>query len=119
MRIRPVVVTAFGTCCAVAAIAIVMVSSTPEEAGRALLRLVWGALFLAAWGSGATLLLLFRQSMSQAVWAGLIPALSLVGVLSALRQGFMTQRLLLGTVLATLTLTGIVWWRLRRPHNHD
>jgi hypothetical protein len=119
MRIRPAIVTMFGTCCAIAAIAIVMVSSTPEEAGKALLYLVWVALFLAAWGSAATLILFLRQSMSQAVWAGLVPALALVSILAALRQGLMTQRLLLGSVLATLTLTGIVGWRLRHPHNHD
>ena len=113
MSIRFAGVTAMCGVIAFAAVAVVVLTATPEEAGPRLILLLWAAIVLGAWGLGATVLLMMRQSIPRAIGVGLIPACSVVGFLLLVRQGWMSQRLLGAIVLATLVLSGIVWWRLR------
>jgi len=117
MRIRPAFVTAAGTCIAFSAVAVVVFASTPQEAQLGLIRLLWIAIFLSIWGAVATVLLLVRQSMAQAIWVGLWPALAGVGILLAQQRGMMSRQLLLGTVLATLVISVVIWWKLHRMRN--
>lgn len=119
MRIRPAFVTGAGALIALAAVGTVMLATTPEEAGTVIIRLMWLALFLAAWGIWSTLLLMCRQSMAVAVWVGLWPAGALVALLMALRQGMMSRQLLVGTILATLGISVFIWWRLRHRADRD
>lgn len=116
MRIRPAVVTISGTIIALAAAAIVVFATTPSEAGEWLVRLLWTAIFLAAWGFIATILLFVRQSTAQAVWVGIWPAVAGVGLLMARKAGYHSQQLLLGVILATLAVSIFFWWKLRRTH---
>jgi hypothetical protein len=119
MRIRPALVTGAGSVVALAAVATVVFATTPAEAGSGIVRLLWLALFLGAWGLWATVLLLARQSMAIAVWAGLAPAVTTIALLAALQKGMLSQQLLVGTILATLGISVFIWWRLRRGHTHD
>lgn len=119
MRIRPVVITGTGAVIALAAIATVVLATTPQEAGPGLIRLLWVAVFLAAWSLTMTLILVMRQSLAQAVWAGLWPAIAVVCLLMARQRGPLAPRLLLGTVLATLGVSVFIGWRLSHQRAHD
>ena len=118
MRIRPAVITGAGTLIALAAIATVVFATTPDDAGPALVALLWAAVFLAAWGILTTLLLVMRQSVPQALWTAVFPAVSALGLLKAFQNGVLTRRLLVGTVLATLVVSSFIRWRLRRTPRH-
>ena len=118
MRIRPAFVTSAGAFIALAAIVVVVSASTPQDAQPGLIILLWSAVFLSAWGISMTLVLVARQSMAQAVWAGLPPALAVPGMLLAWQQGTLSRQLLAWTILATLSVSVIIWWRLRRTSEH-
>jgi hypothetical protein len=118
MRIRPAYVTLCGSLIALAAIGVVVFATTPAEASPGLIRLLWLAVFLFGWGILATVLLVLRQTMAQAIWVGFWPAFVTVGTLMAIRRGMLTQQLLLGIILATLCVSVVTWWRLRRAA-HD
>ena len=91
MRIRPAVVTATGSLVALAAVATVVVTTTPQDARPAVIVLLWIAIFLASWGLLATLLLLTRQSIAQAIWASLLPSAAIVGLLMQWQHGGVGQ----------------------------
>lgn len=116
MRIKPVFVTGAATAVALAAMAIVVFSTAPQQASPTLLGFLWGGIFLAAWGILATAVLLLRQTIVRAVWVALPPAIAAAGLLMALHWGVLTKQLLGGVLFATLVVCVIVWRRLNeRP----
>lgn len=80
--------------------------------------LLWAALFLTMWGFMCTLLLLMRQTIAQALWTALPPAVAAVGLLAALHRGVLGQRLLEGIILTTVVLSSVIRWKLRREKAH-
>ena len=80
--------------------------------------LLWAALFLTMWGFMCTLLLLMRQTIAQALWTALPPAVAAVGLLTALHRGVLGQRLLEGIILTTVVLSSVIRWKLRREKTH-
>lgn len=119
MRIRSPIVTALASCVALAAVATVLFATTPGQATPTLKGLLWVAIFLSLWGLCATLLLLVRQSMAQAMWVGVLPACGAIVLLASRQRGMYSQRLLAVTILATLFLSIGIWWRLRHYSTHD
>jgi hypothetical protein len=63
---------------------------------------------------------MLRQSLAQAVWAGLPVGLGAMTLLWTQHRGMLSQRLLLGLILATLGISFVTWWRLRHYRSsHD
>ncbi|MCC6934450.1 MAG: hypothetical protein IT406_02020 [Candidatus Yanofskybacteria bacterium] len=119
MRIRPWVITGAAWCCAAAAGAVLVLTVTPQEASAGLIALAWGVGFILLWSGAATLLLLARQSILQAIWAPLPLAVVVVGGVLARHAFGVGWRLLGGVLLATLFISAYVLWRLRRGFEHE
>lgn len=105
--------TGTATVVAAAAVSVVVYTIDPESAEPALMGLFWAGFSLMVWGFLATLLILARQSITQAVWVSLVGAFAVVGVLIAHQRGVTDPRLLGVILLATLCVSVGVWWRLR------
>lgn len=118
MRIKPSVVTGAATVVAIAAVGVVVLATEPSQAQPELVRLLWAALFLMMWGLLCTILLLLRQTIAQALWTTLPSAIATIGLLMALQRGALGARLLEGVILATLVLSSVIWWKLRRTKTH-
>lgn len=94
--------------------------STPDSASTLVLSFLIVSCAIAVWSLMATALLVLRQSISQAVWVSLIPALAAVAVLLMRQQVMGSTRLLGGVLLATLVGSLSAWWHLRRfTQHHD
>ena len=119
MRIRPAIVTALSACISLTAIAVVVFVSTPGEASSAIIGLLWAALGIAVWSILATLFLVFRWTLSRAVWVALLLSLGGMGVAVLNQQGRLSQRLLIGIVLATLAGAGMLYRWLHSSVIHD
>ncbi|MEK7638063.1 MAG: hypothetical protein AAB375_01380 [Patescibacteria group bacterium] len=113
MRIKPAIVTGVATVVAMVAVAVVVMATEPSQAQPELVRLLWAALFLTMWGFLCTILLLLRQTIAQALWTALPPAIAAVGLLMALQREILGARLLGGVILATLVLSSVIRWKLR------
>lgn len=114
MRIKPVIVTGTATIVALAAVGVVVLATQPSDDQQQLILLLWAALFLTMWGFLCTLLLVMRQTIAQAIWTSLPPAIAFIGILMALHRGILGQRLLGIILLVTLVLSSVIRWRLRR-----
>jgi|GEM_PF-3723828 len=119
MRIHPVIVTALSTCIALAALAVVVFVSTPDDASPALVGLLWTALFIATWSLLATLLLLIQCTLARAIWVSLLVSSATLALLFANQHGRLSQRLLIGVVLATLAGVGFLYRGLGSSLSHD
>ncbi len=117
MRIRPPIVTGAATLIALGAVATVVLATSPDQAEPALIGLLWAALFVAAWGLVATLLLMAHQSLPQALWVSVWPAIAATVLLMLTHNHMLGRQLLGGIILATLLLSVISWWRLRLRHS--
>jgi hypothetical protein len=74
---------------ALGAILVVTLSTTPKEASSTLIGCFWTAVFLAVWGLLSTAILLMRQALARAVWAGLVISVALCAALMLLRHGIL------------------------------
>ena len=104
MHIKPYVVLGLATVCAGTSVGILVTSADPYTAPPLVIVLFWASLFLAVWGFFCTGLLLARQTLTQAVWAGFIFALAILVALILLRHGMITKLLLTGILLGTIAL---------------
>jgi hypothetical protein len=89
MRIKPAVVTGMAGVVALAAVLVVVVSTTPQQASSTLIGCLWVAVFLAVWGLFSTAILLTHQTLARAVFAGLIIALATLAALMLLQHGIL------------------------------
>lgn len=111
--------TGAATIVASAAVAVVIFTADPASAPPALLVLFWVAFSLMCWGLLATVLIVARQSIAQAVWASFVGVCGVVAALIARQRGITDARLLGGALLATLCISVAIWWRLRRGPVHE
>ncbi|MBP6885766.1 MAG: hypothetical protein KBC02_00775 [Candidatus Pacebacteria bacterium] len=120
MKVRPSIVTFFSLVFSVSAAGVIVTLSTPDSASALVVSFLIVSCAIAVWSLMATTLLVLRQSISQAVWVSLIPALTTV-LLILMRQSLLASpRLLGGVLLATLVGSLSAWWHLRRfTQHHD
>lgn len=118
MRIRPSLVTGAATIIAFSAVGVIFFATEPAQAQPQLVVLLWSALFIACWGVLCTLLLLLRQSMASSLWTALLPAIATVAALILRQRAMLGPRLLQGMLSATLMLSVLIWWRIRRMQQH-
>lgn len=117
MRIKPWVVTGTGAVCAGAALAVIVATNDPYTASTAVLLLFWTSLLLLFWAAGVTALLLVHMTLTQAVILGLTGTAGGIAALTCLRNGWQSQWLLGGILLATLAGMFLVWHKLRHDRH--
>lgn len=120
MHIKPYAVLGVATACAAAALAVIVTTTEPAAAEPAMRGLFWLALFLTVWGLAGTLLSAARRHLALALSVGLVWAVAVTGWSLVLHRGHAGPRLSGAVFLATMLISFVLFWRLRRTGDtHD